>query len=137
MPCGATSEHLEKRRFCDRCSGSQLSQHPGVGVEGPGSLNIAGIVVGYQRLPLGADEPGAFLFPTHRTPDRFSDKSMTHYAARRTLGADGGSPSGSLATIRAAMPQSRRHSTAISASSRGMRRTQAPLVMLRITLSPS
>jgi hypothetical protein len=86
-----------------------------------------------QGLPLRADKPGAALLFAHRTAAFLKSRQ----AARRAPGPVGGSSLGSLSTMRAMKPQSRRHSTAISASSRGIRRIQVPLVMFRTTLRPS
>src|SRR6202040_2083294 len=63
---------------------------------------------------------------------------QTHrYAAFVAPRSDADSPRGAFSRMRAEKPQSRRHSTAISASSRGIWRTRAPLVTLRETLRPS
>ena len=105
------AQHFEHCRFWDGCSRPQLRQDLRIGFQCPARLGIARIMLGNEITPLRANKPGSVLFLAH----------------------DRGPPSGS-SRMRAEMPQSRRHSSAISASSRGIWRTRAPLVTLRVNL---
>jgi hypothetical protein len=103
MPQRDSAQHFEDGGFRDRRLVSQLDQYPGVGVEGASSLDIAGIAIGEQRLPLRADEPSACLFRTHKTPYRLGGASGVLCRAPG-IGCRGGFTLGRAATIRAAIP---------------------------------
>src|SRR6516164_8678016 len=73
-----------------------------MGLQCLNGLSIASVMLGNEVAPLRANKPGAVLFIAH-----------------------GRGPPGVSFRIRAGIPQSRRHSSAISASSRGICRTRA------------
>ena len=100
--------HLEHCRFWDGCSRSKLRKDLRMGFQCPPRFGITRIMLGNHVTPLRANKPGAVLFLAH-----------------------GRGPPGVSSRMRAEIPQSRRHSSAISASSRGIWRTRAPLVTLR------